>query len=435
MRVLYDISVLGLGHYHSRARTGVFRVVENIAYGLSASNECEFSCCASLPSLLNTNACLDYIRSNSKFQTIPFHHSSFINVFYDKLLELHKLIDIRSSINSSEDKTEYDSLIKEFNNLLTKNIKILEVNQYPIKPNKLTNTDIYHSPFYPLSAQIQQAKNIKKFITIYDLIPIIYPEFFDYKEDHLINNILSSADSNTFFLCISESTKIDLCNYTEIDGSRVFVTPLAANKDVFYMCSDSNKIKSIKSKYGIPDVPYVLSLGTLEPRKNIDTLIKSFAKVVQDQNLKDLYLVLVGTKGWKYEKIFDEISKAGSVKDKIIFTGYVDDKDLAALYSGALVFVYPSFYEGFGLPPLEAMQCGTPVITSNTSSLPEVVGDAGIMLDPKDADGLCQSLLEIYSKSYWREEMSLKSLEQSKRFTWDKCCQKIVDAYKNALED
>ena len=208
---------------------------------------------------------------------------------------------------------------------------------------------------------------------------------------------------------------------------------MAADRDRFYVCEDSQKVKSIRSKYRIPDTPYILSLGTLEPRKNIDTLIKGFARLVQEQNLKDLHLVLVGTHGWQYEKIFDEISKSGSVKDRIIFTGYVDDADLAALYSAALVFVYPSFYEGFGLPPLEAMQCGTPVITSNTSSLPEVVGDAGIMLDPKDTDGLCHSIFEIYGQSALRESMSRKSSEQAKKFSWEKCIQETIDVYKTAL--
>ena len=113
-------------------------------------------------------------------------------------------------------------------------------------------------------------------------------------------------------------------------------------------------------------------------------------------------------------------------------TGYVPDKDLAPLYSGAMMFVYPSFYEGFGLPPLEAMQCGVPVITSNTSSLPEVVGEAGMMVDPQDADELCQAMLKIYNSAEVRQKMSVDSLAQAQKFSWKRCAEQTIDTYKAA---
>jgi glycosyltransferase involved in cell wall biosynthesis len=141
----------------------------------------------------------------------------------------------------------------------------------------------------------------------------------------------------------------------------------------------------------------------------------------------------VGTKGWDFDKIFQELSNLPTLKERVIITGYVADEDLAALYSGAMAFVYPSFYEGFGLPPLEAMQCGVPVITSNTSSLPEVVGDAGIMVAPTDADALCQSMLNLYASSDLRSKMSFKSIEQAKKFSWQNCTEQTIGAYQLAL--
>lgn len=176
-----------------------------------------------------------------------------------------------------------------------------------------------------------------------------------------------------------------------------------------------------------------MSLNTLEPRKNLGHLIQCFRKLVYQEKINDLYLVLAGGKGWLYNKLFEEIYRCEALKDRVIVTGYVADEDLAALYSDALAFVYTSFYEGFGLPPLEAMQCGVPVITSNTSSLPEVVGDAGIMVAPTDADMLCHSMLALYTKSSLREAMSLKSLERAKQFSWEKCTQETLAAYKFAL--
>jgi glycosyltransferase involved in cell wall biosynthesis len=215
----------------------------------------------------------------------------------------------------------------------------------------------------------------------------------------------------------------------------VFVTPLAAS-DNFYPCADPKELSSVRAKYGIPtDAIYFLGLSTLEPRKNIDQLIRCFARLVSDQGLKDLRLVLVGAKGWDYNKIFEAISSLEISKDHIILTGYVAEEDLAALYSGALAFVYLSLYEGFGLPPLEAMQSGTPVITSNTSSLPEVVGNAGIMLDPLDADAICQSMLEVYRNGALRAEMTRKSLERAMLFSWTKCVRESVSAYRSALAE
>ena len=217
-----------------------------------------------------------------------------------------------------------------------------------------------------------------------------------------------------------------------INPDRVVVTHWAAS-ELFYLCDNDSEIESVKKKYQIPDAPYVLSLSTLEPRKNIDHTIRCFARLVEQENIHDLYLVLVGTKGWDFEKIFEELANSPKLKDRIIITGYVDDEDLAPLYSGAMAFVYPSFYEGFGLPPLEAMQCGVPVITSNTSSLPEVVGGAGIMVAPTDADALAQSMLDLYNNSDLREQMSFNSIEQAKKFSWQKCTQQTIDAYKAAL--
>ncbi len=295
------------------------------------------------------------------------------------------------------------------------------------------NHDIYHSPFYPIPNYINLSR-LKVFQTIYDLIPIMHPEFFAFNENHLILKIVNELNRDTFVICISESTKNDLCNLSKkLDINKIFVIPLAASEK-FYQCTDNSKITLIRNRYGIPpDIKYLLSISTLEPRKNIEQTIKAFIEILKQKNIHDLYLVLTGTKGWNYERIFATIENSKEFKEKIILTGYVPDDELAPLYSGALAFVYPSFYEGFGLPPLEAMQCGTPVITSNTSSLPEVVDNAGIMVDPIDLDALCQALLDVYTKQDLRESMSRRSLARAKLFSWEKHTQGVISAYKAAL--
>jgi glycosyltransferase involved in cell wall biosynthesis len=223
-----------------------------------------------------------------------------------------------------------------------------------------------------------------------------------------------------------------LCDHKKIDPSRVFVSYLAADENVFYPAKDSSRKSDVFQRYNIPDSPYMLGLSTLEPRKNIAHTIRSFLDFIEQEKVRDLKLVLVGAKGWSYQEIFDALGGKPSLADKVVFTGYVDDEDLAIIYSNALAFIYMSLYEGFGLPPLEAMNCGIPVITSNTSSLPEVVGDAGIMLMPDDRDQLSQCLLQVYSNDNLREEMSRKSLERSRLFTWKRSCETLIDAYKVA---
>jgi len=424
MKVIYDISVLGMGYYHLHARTGIFRVVENIAHGLAVSEDCDLSFCTSL-SLENLNQSIDYLQSNEKLNTVTFISPGIEKDIYKNL----KLF-----ITTINNKPKPGFLLKVMWKVLGYASRVIEAKTQLLDVRFISAQDVFHSPFHPIPKYLSKEKQLKIFLTVHDLIPILFPHFFEFNEYPLIKKSLISLSSEHWITCISQATKNDLCNYlTNIDPSRVFVTHLAAS-ELFYPCSNWQEITAIKSKYHVPqDTPYILSLSTLEPRKNIAHTIRCFAQLVEQENIEDLYLVLVGTRGWDYSNIFEEISNFHFLKDRIIVTGYVADEDLAALYSGAIAFVYPSLYEGFGLPPLEAMQCGVPVITSNTSSLPEVVGDAGIMVSPTDVDALCQSMLDIYNSSSLREAMSLKSIEQAKQFSWGKCTQETINAYKIAL--
>jgi glycosyltransferase involved in cell wall biosynthesis len=433
IKVIYDISVLGQGHLHKRARTGIFRVVESIAENLATLPECDLLFCVS-QYLHLLDASLDYLETNPKLSGIPLLHSSFSRIFYKRLLDTFNMVELQMQANEAGNAVADKAAIEHLKNNLENALKIAGGYASPVESDNLEAADIFHSPYDEIPISAKQGNKAQIFLTIYDLIPVLYPQFLLSEQIPLLyKKTLASISQKDWVICISHSTKNDLCNYLNIDASRVFVTHLAAEPSIFYPCHDAETIAATRSKYGIREAGYILSLGTLEPRKNIDHVIRCFAKLIQEQNIKDLYLVLVGTPGWKYDKIMEEVSKKSWLKDRIIFTGYVPESDLAALYSGALTFVYPSFYEGFGLPPLEAMQCGVPVITSNTSSLPEVVGNAGIMLDPKDADGLCQSMLEIYNRPLLREKMSLQSLEQAKLFTWERCTQETMAAYRTSL--
>jgi glycosyltransferase involved in cell wall biosynthesis len=217
------------------------------------------------------------------------------------------------------------------------------------------------------------------------------------------------------------------------DPARASVVYLAAGSN-FYCCKDQELIAQTGKKYRIPvGSPYFMALSTLNPNKNFERIISSFIRIVKENPMKDLHLVLVGASGWNSERIFKEAENSGEIAKRIILTGYVADEDLAPLYSGALAFLFPSLYEGFGLPPLEAMKCGTPVITSNNSSLPEVVGDAAITINPRDEDALCQAMLDIYKNDPLRKKLSALSLERAKMFDWEKTTRESIAAYKQAL--
>ncbi|MCP6762061.1 MAG: FkbM family methyltransferase [Fischerella sp. CENA71] len=373
IRIALDIAVLGLGTIFETAKTGVFRVTESTLKGLIKFPQCDVYLCTSISHLFD--ACQTYVNQNFEGKNFTLFHLSEL---------------------------------------------------------KYQNIDIYHSTYYPLPNHIYFATRI---VTVYDLIPILFPEYFNHDSEHIVKSIIEQIDKNDFVCCISKSTKQDICKYQQnINEKQTFVTYLAADKEKFYPCNNQELIIKTKQKYKIPDQPYLLTLSTLEPRKNIAHVIRSFFTLLKEQCIDNLNLVLIGTKGWQYEEIFTEIDRVKELENRIIITGYVPDEDLAPLYSGALAFIYVSFYEGFGLPPLEAMQCGTPVITSNTSSLPEVVENAGIMLDPNDSIGLCDAIFKLYSEPEYRENLANRSVQQAQKFSWDKYVQETIKIYEIAKE-
>lgn len=428
MKVAYDISILGAGYLNSKARTGIFRVVESLFLEVAAKPNVELIAIA-----LNQKSTLwDEISANLYLENLnPEFKKYFHSCYYSRLnldnIYLSAINLYRSSIQFSAQSSPllYKSA-QAFRSLLELAIKI------DITKNNLSKKyDVYHSSYYslPLSNVLG---NIPRVITIYDMIPILFPKYVTSKVNRQFVETINSIDINKDrVICISQHTKNDFCQHTGINSEHVFVTPLAASYN-FFPVNELTIIKSVLKSHNIPNRPYVLSLSTLEPRKNLTLLIKCFYQIIGENPNLDLNLVLVGVSGWKNKDIFEIASKYPHLQSRIFFTGYIPDSDLSAIYSGAIAFVYPSLYEGFGLPPLEAMQCGVPVITSNTSSLPEVVGDAGILLDPKQPDELCQAILDVVGDSNLRSKLSQRSIKQASNFSWKKCAEQTVQVYETA---
>ena len=435
MKVLYDISVLGMGHYDSGSRSGIFRVIENLAKELVTYPECDVQFC-SFQSVDTAISAIDYRNATKEFKSIPFAGQE--NSFSKKDRHRHKLNLLNSKLGTYGNLTASKKVVFKSNlyyqRLLHKLSHNRKENYLPLAI--LNETDIYHTPFFPLSNEVKNSRVKSRFITCYDLIPIYRP---DYCAEEVVNRMhvfLDNIDRETRVLCISESARNELLNYmgNRVDENKVTVTELAA-ADFFYRSMDKQLNSFVREKYGIPEGPFILSLCTLEPRKNIEKAIEAYTMLVQQQHLTDLSLVLVGNKGFKSQEMIDGIISDESIKKRIVITGFVADADLAPLYSEAIMFVYPSFYEGFGLPPLEAMQCGTAVITSNTTSLPEVVGNAGIMIDPNDTTGICAAMWDIYSKPALQQQLVENGISRAKQFSWRRCAEKTVAAYQRSLAD
>jgi len=271
--------------------------------------------------------------------------------------------------------------------------------------------------------------------TVYDVIPIIHPQFFEEQAvKGFFHEKLKYFTKDTEVIVISQYTKNDLCNVcTALDPDNVHVIYPGLRPSIKEKAEDSHPISdnSVFYKYNVPRNPYVLSLCTVEPRKNLPFLIKTFANLIESrEDLKDLNLVIAGRIGWKEEHFKEAYSLIKKHNKRIFLTGVIAEEDLTALYKNATAFIYPSFYEGFGLPVIEAMAFGVPTITSNTSSLPEAAGDAAILIDPTNNDELADAILKVYNSDSLRAEMKEKSLANVKRFSWDENVQKTIEIYK-----
>ena len=296
--------------------------------------------------------------------------------------------------------------------------------------NKIPMVDIAFSSAFVFPNNILARE---KYAVLYDTIPLLVSE---YSKDKLVGwfaDLIKSLNNKDKYFAISQSAKDDFIKYfPQLCDEQITVTYLAAS-DNFYQVTDKQKIEKVCKKYNIPtDKKYIFSLCTLEPRKNLIRAVKTFISFIKKNKIDDLVFVLGGGHWEEFiGKIEQEISDLGEYKDKIIRAGYVADEDLSPLYSGAEWFVYTSQYEGFGLPPLEAMQCGCPVITSNCSSLPEVVGDAGIMIDYDSDEQHIKAYEEYYFDEDKRKNFSLKGLERAKQFSWQKCASLMIEVMEN----
>jgi glycosyltransferase involved in cell wall biosynthesis len=287
--------------------------------------------------------------------------------------------------------------------------------------------DIFHSPDFVLPPVRRRAKTM---LTVHDLSFIRYPQCADANLRAYLNKVVPrSVHRADLVLADSHSTKDDLVELLGVEPKKIEVVHPGV-EERFRPIEDRVFLKKARKRYNLPP-RFILGLGTLQPRKNFTRLIEAFANLRFE--IFDLRLVIAGGKGWLYDDIFATVERLG-LQDKVLFPGFVADEDLPALYNLANLFVFPSLYEGFGLPPLEAMACGTPVITSDASSLPEVVGEAGLMVEATDVGGLAEAMQRVLQDDALREEMMARGLEQAKKFTWQQAASKLLNLYETLGE-
>jgi glycosyltransferase involved in cell wall biosynthesis len=285
--------------------------------------------------------------------------------------------------------------------------------------------DLFHATDFTLPPTL-----CRTILTVHDLSFVRVPETTSPTLKRYLDKVVPrSIKRADHILADSQATKDDIIALYNTPSDKVTVL-LSGVEPRFHPIDDLNALERVRVRYALPDRPYILSVGTVQPRKNYVRLVEALGKL-RGQGI-DVSLVIVGAPGWLAEPIYETIKKL-RLSEFVRFTGFADDADLPALYTGAVCAAVPSLYEGFGLPVLEAMACGTPVLTSNVSSLPEVAGDAALLVDPYDTQAIADGLTRLITDSALRDQLIARGFKQASRFTWERSARELHAIYRQLL--
>lgn len=404
LNLLFDATILAAAATETNARTGVYRVASELAQRLQADPRVRLAWLAPTPEIEQTLHAEIANRHLAAAPIIPsLAHNTLVNLTARALRKAARMVSNHAQ---------------------------------PRFPNvnwrQLRKFDIIYSPVYALPDFRGQLPETRCVLNVNDLIPVLFPELLPPGLAANVKRAVDSLTTSDSVICISDATRNDLLRHApQLDPTRVHTVHLAASS-AFQPCTSEALRQRSKAALGIPsDAPYILSVCTLEPRKNLAHVIRCFGKLIESDDAQNVYLVLVGSHGWQSDDLLRETS--AFVRSRIVLTGYLPDAELSPLYSGAAMFVYMSLYEGFGLPPLEAMQCGTPVIAADNSSLPEVIGNAGILIPARDERALVASMSLLLRDADARTRFSRLGVERSRRFSWERCAEQTFRVFESLI--
>lgn len=285
--------------------------------------------------------------------------------------------------------------------------------------------DVLHSPdFIP-----PQYARFPTVITVHDLAFLLYPRFLTHDSAQYYGQVDLAAKQAKHIIAVSESTKRDTVRLLGVPESKISVIYEAAHP-LFTPVTNEQTLDRVRTKYNLIN-DFILFVGTIEPRKNLPNLLRAF-KRLRDNYKSQAVLAIAGNRGWLADEV-DTVLDELKLGDAVRFLGGVPNEELVYLYNAAKVFVFPSIYEGFGLPPLEAMACGTPVIVSKVSSLPEVVGDAALLINPEDVEELTVNMWRVLSDNNLRAEMRAKGLKRAAKFSWERAARETLKVYDKVV--
>ena len=416
MNVLLDLNNLGRGFGAEVSRTGIFRTTEALTRALLCRTDLTIACAAE-SSWVSELLLLAYDRRRGGYLSNRI---------------------VRAWSQSAANEAEGEELIAEIlqreaegRDARRERAALMLLNATARRRPLPGPFDVVHSLRLALPGP-ERVPARARALLIHDLIPLRNPEWMYEGAEAEMRGILQGLDpARDFVLANSAATARDAMDFLGMTRERIFVTPLAADPGLFHPVEHAAQLEATRARYGIPPGDYVLSVCTIEPRKNLATLLESFLRLIGQEPL-EVSLVLTGAVGWKTAGLLERIARP-PFRDRVVLTGYVDDTDLASLYSGAALFAYPSLYEGFGLPVLEALQCGTPVITSPRGSLPEVAGDAAVYVDPLNVDGWADAMRTLLRDAAKAKELAQAGRARAERFSWERTADLTVAAYQDMV--
>lgn len=420
-KVLIDVALLGEAHYGREHARGVHRVAEELVLGLVSSNQCELrfvatSHLASAYRWLEERGLSPQTRLFYGSGQMPLSHwAEQASRWVERTLANRHL------------------WMRGMRWLCQRFAVWANATAGRIPSAALEGIEIYHSPLKPIPESVQAIPGLRQFLTVVDVIPLTNPKSVGGRGVALLRKQLDSVKSDQYIFAISETVKSELLRIKEIAKDHVFVTPLAASAKLFHPVRDRAEIERILAIHNLPDKPYFLTLSSFDPRKNFPHVIRCFRTLMEQPNRPDVNLLIVGSNPERNAFVSEALAEASTVADRIFTPGYVPDEDLAAIYSGGLAFLFPSLSEGFGMPVLEAMSCGTPVISSNAPALPEIVAEAGLLLDPADVEAWCIAMKQICGDTDARTEWGMRGIRRAAMFSWSRFIEATYKGYSTSL--